>query len=134
MLMRIGFVGTGAITKAVVNGLLRSGMFVKAEVLLPEKQGILAIPASSINYAPYGDSVFLVKEGKSKAGKPEKQAVQQFVKLGASRGDLVSVLKGLNEGDEVITSGVFKLRPNGPVQVNNIVKPGEQETPQPPDT
>ncbi len=116
------------------EGQLRSGMFVKVEVLLPEKTGILAIPASSINYAPYGDSVYVVKEGKTKDGKPEKQAVQQFIKVGPSRGDLISIIKGLAEGDEIVTSGVFKLRPNAPVQINNAVQPGNDEKPQPPDT
>ena len=116
------------------EGRLRSGMFVNVEVLLPETSGVLAVPASSVSYTPYGDSVYLVKEGKSKDGKPERQAVQQFVKLGPTRGDQVSVLKGIHEGDEVITSGAFKLRPNIPVQVNNSVQPDNKEHPQPPDT
>lgn len=116
------------------QGMLRPGMFVNVEVLLPEKKGVLAIPASSINYAPYGDSVYVIKEGVSKTGKPERHAVQQFVKLGASRGDLIAVLRGLQEGDEVVSSGVFKLRPNAPVQVNNSVQPGKEENPAPPDT
>lgn len=116
------------------EGRLRSGMFVNVEVLLPETSGVLAVPASAVSYTPYGDSVYLVKEGKSKDGKPERQAVQQFVKLGPTRGDQVSVLKGIHEGDEVITSGAFKLRPNIPVQVNNSVQPDNKEHPQPPDT
>jgi len=114
---------------------LRSGMFATVEVLLPEKSGVLAIPASSINYAPYGNSVFVIREGKNiKDGKPEKQAVQQFVKLGPTRGDQVSVLSGLKEGDEVVTAGVFKLRNNAPVQINNSVKPANEQNPNPPDT
>ena len=113
---------------------LRAGMFVNVEVLLPEQSGVLAIPASSINYAPYGDSVFIVREGTSKDGKPEKQAIQQFVKLGPSRGDQISILSGVKEGDEVVTSGVFKLRSNAAVQINNTVQPGNDPKPTPPDT
>ncbi len=113
---------------------LRPGMFVNVEVLLPEQGGVLTIPASSINYAPYGDSVYLVQEGKDKDGKPQKQAVQKFVKLGASRGDQISVLSGLKEGDEIVTSGVFKLRSNAPVKVNNTVQPRNEENPKPPET
>ena len=125
---------------------LRGGMFVSVEVLLPEQSGVLAIPASSINYAPYGDSVFVVHDGKSKEGKPEKQAIQQFVKLGPTRGDQVSILTGLHDGDEIITSGVFKLRSSEPVeiskpqpppqavQVNNTVQPANEQNPNPPDT
>jgi len=113
---------------------LRAGMFVNVEVLLPEQSGVLTIPASAISYAPYGDSVYIVKEGKDKDGQPQKQAIQQFVKLGASRGDQISVLSGLKEGDEIVTSGVFKLRSNLPVQINNTVQPGNEENPNPPDT
>ena len=125
---------------------LRAGMFGTVELLLPEEPGVLAIPASSINYAPYGDSVFIVKEGKSADGKPQKQAIQQFVKLGASRGDQITVLSGLQAGDEVISSGVFKLRSSEPVttkgsapvaqpvNVNNEIQPGNEQNPNPPDT
>ena len=126
------------------QGVLRAGMFVKVEVLLPEQTGVLAVPASSINYAPYGDSVFIVKAGEAKDGKPQKQAIQQFVKLGPSRGDQITILKGLKDGDEIITSGVFKLRGNEPVEtvkpkpqpimVNNEVQPGNEQNPNPPDT
>jgi len=128
------------------GGKLRAGMFTNVELLLPELSGVLTLPASSINYAPYGDSIFIVKEGKSKDGKPQKQAIQQFVKLGASRGDQITILSGLKEGDEVITSGVFKLRSNEPVEtkgsapalqpvnINNEVQPGNEKNPNPPDT
>jgi len=125
---------------------LRAGMFGNVELLMPEQSGVLAIPSSSISYAPYGDSIFIVKEGKTGDGKPQKQAVQQFVKLGASRGDQITILSGLKEGDEVITSGVFKLRSHEPVEtkasepmpqpvnVNNEVQPGNEQNPNPPDT
>ena len=125
---------------------LRAGMFCSVELLLPEKTGVLAIPASSINHAPYGDSIFIVKNGEPKDGKPRKKAVQQFVKLGSSQGDIITVLSGLKEGDEVITSGVFKLRSNEPVEtkgseptgqpvnVNNEVRPGNEQHPNPPNT
>ncbi|MCX6966935.1 MAG: efflux RND transporter periplasmic adaptor subunit [Verrucomicrobia bacterium] len=125
---------------------LRAGMFTNVELLLPEQKGVLAIPASSINYAPYGDSIFIVKEIKLKDGTAQKQAIQQFVKLGASRGDQITVLSGLKEEDEVITSGVFKLRSNEPVEakasaplpqpvnINNEIQPGNEGNPNPPDT
>lgn len=126
------------------KGILRAGMFVKVDVLLPVQKGVLAIPASSINYAPYGDSVFLVKAGEPKDGKPQQMAIQQFVKLGTPRGDQITVLKGLQDGDEVITSGVFKLRSNEPVTtgapkpqaifINNDLQPGNEQNPNPPDT
>ncbi len=113
---------------------LRPGMFADVEVLLPEDGAVLAIPTSSIAYAPYGDSVYVVREKPGPDGQPMKQVEQQFVQLGPKRGDLVSVLKGLKDGDEVVSSGVFKLRPGAPVQVDNSVQPGQDLHPKPADT
>jgi len=111
---------------------LRPGMYVNVDVLLPEQEGVIAIPASAINYAPYGDSVFIVKDADD--GSKGKVVVQQFVKLGATRGDQVAIVSGVKEGDEVVTSGVFKLRSHAGVVVNNNVKPGDELNPNPPDT
>ena len=108
---------------------LRPGMFVSVEVLLPERAGVLAIPSSAIAYAPYGDSVYVVQDGK--AG---KEVRQQFVKLGPKRGDQVSVVSGIKDGDEIVSSAVFKLRPSAPVQVNNSVQPANSPNPKPADT
>jgi membrane fusion protein (multidrug efflux system) len=113
---------------------LRPGMYSSVEVLLPEQQGVLALPASSINYAPYGDSVFVVSDGKDEEGKPAKVVKQQFVKIGPSRGDLVAILSGVKEGDEVVSSGVFRLRSDSPVIVNNMVQPASETNPHPPET
>lgn len=110
---------------------LRPGMFVNVDVLLPEKEAIF-IPASSISYAPYGDSVFIVKNKTGAGGSTGKEVQQQFVKLGSSRGDQVTVLSGVKEGDEVVSSGVFKLRGGAAVQVNNSVQPGNDANPNPP--
>jgi membrane fusion protein (multidrug efflux system) len=102
--------------------LLRPGMFVNVEIPLPKEDGVLVVPASAISYAPYGDSVFVVKEGTSPDGKATKTVAQQFVKVGQNRGDQIRILSGLAPGDEVVTSGVFKLRPGGEVQINNSNK------------
>ena len=113
---------------------LRPGMFVSVEVLLPEKEGVLAIPSSAISYAPYGDSVYVVRDAQGADGKPGKIVEQQFVKLGPKRGDQVSVLSGVKDGEEVVSSAVFKLRPSAPVQVDNSVQPGNSLNPKPADT
>ena len=110
---------------------LRPGMFVNVDVLLPEKEAIF-IPTSSISYAPYGDSVFIVNNKQGPDGSAGKEVQQQFVKLGASRGDQVTVISGVKEGDEVVSSGVFKLRGGAAVQVNNSVQPGNETNPNPP--
>ena len=91
---------------------------------------MIALPASAISYAPYGDSVFVVAEMKNPAGVSYRGVQQQFVKLGRSRGDQVAVLSGLKTGQEVVTSGVFKLRPGAAVEVNNTVQPGERPGPE----
>lgn len=115
---------------------LRAGMFVSVEVLLPEQMNVLAIPSSAIAYAPYGDSVYVVRDGENKSsdGKPVKVVLQQNVKLGPQRGDQVAVLSGLKEGDEIVSSGVFKMRPGAPVTINNSVQPGNELNPKPADT
>lgn len=113
---------------------LRPGMFVNVEIPLPKEDGVLVVPASAINYAPYGDSVFVVKDGTNAEGKASKVVTQQFVKLGQNRGDQIRVLSGLAPGDEVVTSGVFKLRPGAEVNINNKVTPPSEQAPRPPNS
>ena len=120
-------------TLANPGGRLRPGMFVQVEVPLGPTQSVIALPASAISYAPYGDSVFIVSEMKGEDGKPYRGVRQQFVKPGASRGDQVAVLGGINPGDEVVTSGVFKLRNGVAVLVNNTIQPGNDPAPRPED-
>ena len=110
---------------------LRPGMFVQTDVAVGVTQAVVALPASSINYAPYGDSVFVVANITSEDGRVYKGVRQQFVKLAGSRGDQVAVLSGVKPGDEVVTSGVFKLRNGASVQVNNSVKPSNNPAPTP---
>ena len=55
-------------------------------------------------------------------GKAVQIARQQFVRLGATRGDFVAVTKGIQAGQEVVSAGAFKLRNNSPVVVDNTVK------------
>jgi len=113
---------------------LRPGMFVQAELGLGQSQTVITIPTSGISYAPYGDSVFVVTTLKDEKGKSYLGVRQQFVKVGGARGDQVGVLSGLKPGDEVVTSGVFKLRNGVPVQVNNKVVPENNPAPNPEDS
>jgi membrane fusion protein, multidrug efflux system len=113
---------------------LRPGMFVQAQVVLGAGEPVVALPASAINYAPYGNSVFIVGQMKGKDGKPYSGVRQQFVKLGSSRGDQVAVVSGVKPGEEVVTSGVFKLRSGAAVVVNNKVQPSNNPAPKPEDS
>ncbi len=113
---------------------LRPGMFVDTEVLLEEGSVVIPIPSSSIQYAPYGDSVFVVEQMKGKDGKSYLGVRQQFVKLGPGRGDQKAVLSGIKAGEEIVTSGVFKLRNGSAVRVNNEIQPSNNPEPRPEDT
>jgi membrane fusion protein, multidrug efflux system len=116
------------------EGKLRPGMFVQVEMPLGASRAVIALPASAINYAPYGDSVFVITDLKDPKGKTYRGVRQQFVKVEGSRGDQVGVISGLNPGEEVVTSGVFKLRNGAAVQVNNKVQPGNSPAPKPEDS
>lgn len=115
------------------KGRLRPGMFVEAHAALGAKSSVVALPASAIAYAPYGDSVYVVAELEGPNGQKYRGARQQFVKLGGTRGDQVAVVSGVDPGDEVVTSGAFKLRNGAAVKVDNSVKPGNDPAPQPAD-
>jgi len=118
-------------TIANADGKLRPGMFVEAEVGLGPSQALVALPASAVSYAPFGDSVFVVAELKGPDGSTYRGVRQQFVKLGPARGDQISIVSGVKAGDEVVTSGVFKLRNGAAVLINNQVKPGNNPSPKP---
>jgi len=114
---------------------LKPGMFVKIEIVLPEKGKTLVIPGSAVSYAPYGDSVFVIDKKKDpKTGKEAQTLRQAFVRIGEARGDFVSVTQGLKAGDEVVSTGVFKLRNGMPVTINNDLAPKPQMNPTPADS
>jgi membrane fusion protein, multidrug efflux system len=116
------------------QGRLRPGMFVNTEVPLASTTSHIVLPATAIQYAPYGDMVYIIDDIKGPDGKTYRGVRQQVVKVGESRGDRVAILSGVNAGEEVVTSGVFKLRPGAPVQVNNTIQPENSESPKPEDT
>jgi len=107
---------------------LRPGMFVNSAVGLPVRKKVTAIPATSVLYAPFGDSVFVVEEKEGKGGKTIRQ---QFVRLGERRGDFIAVTDGLKEGETIVSTGVFKLRNGQPVVVENKLAPEFRLAPKP---
>lgn len=122
-------------TLANPQGKLRPGMFVQVELGLGANREVFPLPASAINYAPYGDSVYVVTDVQDpKTGKTFRGVRQQFVRVEGSRGDQVAVVSGVNPGEEIVTSGVFKLRNGAPVQVNNSVQPPNNPKPKPEDS
>lgn len=116
-------------------GHLHPGMYVDVAVELPVVNTVLTIPATSVVYAPFGDTVYIVDAKKDEgSGDTIKVVRQQIVRLGARRGDFVVVVSGLKEGDTIVTSGVFRLRPGSAVTVNNSLAPDAQLAPKPSDS
>ncbi len=121
---------------------LLPGMYasVKVETGAPERY--LTLPQTAVAYNPYGATVYVVaasaddgsgaKDG-STAAPPAAGPVakQVFVTTGDTRGDQVAILKGLKEGDEVITSGQLKLRNGALININNSVQPSDDPNPKP---
>jgi len=113
------------------NARLRPGMFVEVVVLLAAGKSVVTLPASAIYYAPYGDSVFVVEDVTGPNGQVYRGVRQKFVKLGSARGDQIAILSGVEPGEEVVSSGLFKLRNGAAVLVNNEIQPGNNPSPTP---
>ena len=114
--------------------LLRPGMYVNISVVFQDRIEVLAIPATSVLYAPYGDSVFVVEEKKNDANESSGLVLnQKFVRLGEKRGDYVSIISGLKQGETVVSTGVFKLRNGQAVVIDNTLSPDFKQMPKPAD-
>jgi membrane fusion protein (multidrug efflux system) len=109
--------------------LLRPGMFVTVKVETGTVTDGIVIPVSSINSAPYGDSIFVVESKDDK-----KIVAQRFVKIGGKKGDFAQVISGVNDGEEVVTSGLFKLSQGTAVLVNNENATKAELNPKPEDS
>ena len=123
------------------DGKLAPGMYARVQVESESKGDVLVVPATSVIFAPYGDSVYVVekqqdaKAGGEKAGAAKADAPlvanQRFVRLGERRGDFVVVTEGLKEGEQVVSNGAFKLRNGQTVAVNNALAPKNELAPAP---
>ncbi|MGH7067467.1 MAG: efflux RND transporter periplasmic adaptor subunit [Acetobacteraceae bacterium] len=103
--------------------LLLPGMFARISIGTGEQEQRITLPATAVSYNSYGDSVFVIVPGPERAkGEPHKIAERKFITLGPARGDQVSVLKGVAEGDLVVTAGQMKLHNGSPVVINNTVE------------
>jgi len=114
---------------------LRAGMFARVQVILPDQKPTLFIPATAVSYAPYGNSVYLIEKKQNEQTKKDELVLrQQFIRTGEARGDFVAVTDGLKEGDEVVSTGVFKLRNGMSVAIDNKLAPDPKLNPKPADT
>lgn len=114
--------------------ILTPGMFVTVDTVTGKPEKLVTLPQAAISYNSYGSLVYVVEEkGKGPDGKPHLVAQQTFVAVGATRGDQVSITKGLKEGVTVVTGGQMKLRNGASVVVNNTVVPKDDANPKPVD-
>lgn len=113
------------------DGVLLPGMYALIDINLGTAQQYITVPQTAITYNPYGDTVFIVKKGgKDAQGKPQLTVQQKFVTLGATRGDQVAVLSGLEAGETVVSAGQIKLQNGAAVIVSNKVLPSNDANPQ----
>ncbi len=108
------------------DGRVLPGMSAAVSVLLPQPETILAIPSTAVLNAAYGDSVYIIENNNG-----AQVTRQQFVRLGRKQGDFVAVESGLEAGQQVVSTGVFKLRNGQPVSIDNTLQPDFQLYPQP---
>lgn len=109
--------------------LLAPGMFVSVDVEAGDAAKHLTIPQAAVTFNPYGDIVFVVRNSdteKDEDGKPALIVKQIFINTGETRGDQVAVVKGLKEGDTIVTGGQLKLKNGSKVKINNDVQPSDQ--------
>jgi membrane fusion protein, multidrug efflux system len=114
---------------------LLPGMYATVEISTGSPHNYVTLPQTAITYNPYGDTVYVVVDGKDKDadGKPQLIARQTFVIVGPTRGDQVAVLKGIDDGDMVVTGGQIKLHNGSVVMIDNSITPTADAAPVPVD-
>lgn len=113
---------------------LLPGMYAAIKVQAGKVERYLTIPRTAVTFNPYGETVYIIEEkGTDKDGKPSLNVRQTFITLGPARGDQVAILKGVQEGDSVVTAGQLKLRSGSPVVIDNTVQPLNDPHPAPKD-
>lgn len=122
------------------DGKLRPGSFAHLEFALGGERKVVVIPQTAVSFNPYGNAVFVVSKTARKPGEADMQGkpltgdklvvTQRFIKTGATRGDLIAVTDGLKAGEQVVTSGLLKLRNDAEVTINNKVQPSADATPE----
>jgi membrane fusion protein (multidrug efflux system) len=106
------------------------GMYATVDISTGAPQNYVTLPQTAITYNPYGNTVYIVDDkGKDASGKSQLVARQNFVTTGTTRGDQVAILKGVNEGEMVVTSGQIKLHNGSTVLIDNSVQPTADASP-----
>ncbi|CAH0524312.1 efflux RND transporter periplasmic adaptor subunit [Vibrio hippocampi] len=94
------------------DGKLRSGMFARANIILPKLENQVTLPQTAITFTLYGDNVYIVEEADG-----VKRVKQQVVTVGERTADIAHILEGVKAGDMVVTSGQVRLSNDVKVKV-----------------
>jgi len=109
---------------------LLPGMYATTEIAIGAPQSYITLPQTAITYNPYGDTVYVVdNKGAGADGKAQLVARQTFVTTGPTRGDQVAVLKGIAEGDMIVTAGQIKLHNGSVILIDNSITPTADAAP-----
>jgi membrane fusion protein (multidrug efflux system) len=109
---------------------LLPGMYATVSIAAGDKQRYVTLPQTAVTYNPYGETVFVVDDkGKDPQGKPQLAARQIFVTAGPKRGDQVAILKGVEQGETVVTAGQMKLRNGSQLIIDNTIRPTADANP-----
>ena len=110
---------------------LLPGMYATVDIATGSPQSYITLPQTAITYNPYGDTVYVVDSKAADAnGKPPQLIARQtFVTTGPTRGDQVAVLKGIDEGDLIVTAGQIKLHNGSTILIDNSITPTADAAP-----
>src|SRR5580704_19119026 len=108
------------------------GMYATIDISTGAPRNYITLPQTAITYNPYGDTVYVVESKAAQdGGKPQLVARQTFVTMGPTRGDQVAVLKGVNEGETIVTAGQIKLHNGTALLIDNSIMPTADAAPLP---
>lgn len=100
------------------NGKILPGQFLRVRVSLPEEKDVIAVPQTAVMSSLYGDSIYVIRKGEAE---DELKAEQVFVTVGRRAGGRIEVTKGLQVGDQIVTSGQNRLTSGARVKIDNSV-------------
>lgn len=118
---------------ANADGALLPGMYLSVSVASGEPRSLVTVPLAAIAFNPYGSLVFILQNQKDAQEKDQQAVKQQFVTTGESRGDQVSIMKGISADDVIVTAGQLKLHNGSVVKIDNAVQPTDNPAPVPQD-
>jgi membrane fusion protein, multidrug efflux system len=93
------------------NGRLTPGQFVNVGLTLSTIQAALVVPAQAVQSGQHGNYVFVVK--------PDKTVEMRSVQLGFTIENEAIIDKGVQPGEQVVTSGQLRLFPGARVEIRN---------------